>query len=160
MSYEALISDGELSASLYSYGDLHDLTKEELYLCVLVETICEHFDVVEVAAVFAIVLGAPMLGTRLKPKGTIPGTSLASVICREFLNVKMKKRLPTLVGYLLPRVRHTSHLGAFVGRWLPFLSMPVVAYDLVVIQIKTMLRYNSLVRPQDRINDTTLGTLG
>jgi hypothetical protein len=160
VSYDALVSDGELSPIHYSYGDLHDLTKEELYLCVLVEITCEHFDVVEVAAVFAILLGAPVLRTRRKPKGTIPGTSIASAICREFLNIKMKKRLPTLVGYFPPRVRHTKYLGAFVGRWLPFLSMPVMAYDLVAIQIKTTLRYNTLVQPQDRINDTTLGTLG
>lgn len=119
MSYEALVSDGELSHTLYSYGDLHDLTKEELYLCVLVEVICEHFDVVEVAAVFAIVLGAPMLGTRGKVNEAIPGTSLASVICRELLDIKIKKRLPTLIGYLPPRVSKTKHLGAFVGRWVP-----------------------------------------
>ncbi|MDR5838688.1 STM2901 family protein [Caballeronia sp. LZ034LL] len=160
MSYEALVSDGDLSHTLYSYGDLHDLTKEEVYLCVLVEVICEHFDVVEVAAVFAVVLGAPMLGTRGKVNMAMPGTSLASVICRELLDIKIKKRLPTLIGYLPPRVSKTKHLGAFVGRWVPWLSVPVAAYDLVAIHVKTMLRYNALVQPRDRINDATTGTLG
>ncbi|MDR5882762.1 hypothetical protein [Caballeronia sp. LZ032] len=116
MSYEALVSDGELSVTLYSYGDLHDLTKEELYLCVLVEIICEHFDVVEVAAVFAVVLGRPMLKTRQKPKGASPGTSIASVICRALLDIRLKRSLPTLVGFPSIRVSYTAHLGAVVGR--------------------------------------------
>ena len=106
------------------------------------------------------VLGAPILSTRTKPGGAIAGTSLASTICRELLNVRVERRLPTLVGFFSIRVRYVTHLGAFVGRWVPWIAVPIMAYDLVAIEMKTIVRYNALVRPEDRINDATVGTFG
>ncbi|MFM0516163.1 MULTISPECIES: STM2901 family protein [Caballeronia] len=160
MNYKSLIDDGELPFNRYSYGNLHDLTKEELHLCILVEVICTHFDAANVIGVFGMVLGAPMLSTRTKPGGAIAGTSLASEICRELLDVRVHRRLPTLVGFFSIRVRYVTHIGAFVGRWVPWIAVPIMAYDLVAIEMKVILRYNALVRQEDRINDATVGTLG
>jgi hypothetical protein len=161
MSYENLIGDADQSVGRYIYGHLHDLTREELYLCVFVEVACRHFGTTDVMAIFAIIVGLPIVPTRAKPGGAIPNTSIASVICRELINVRLQRRsLPTLVGYFNIRVRSVNHLGAFTGRWLPWLGKAILVYDLIVIDWKTLVRFNQLVKPEDRILDGTPGTLG
>jgi hypothetical protein len=161
--YERLISaDSTTAANLYSYGGREDFTAQELYVAILVEETCKNLGTVDIAAVIAFVIGQPHLSTRQKFGGATPGTSLASVIARELLNFDLPFRVPTLTNKTIKSLRFsmTNNLGAAVGRWTPQIGAAVLVYDVIVINLMTTLHYNRLVKPEDRLSDGTVGTLG
>ncbi|SAK83022.1 hypothetical protein AWB76_05693 [Caballeronia temeraria] len=165
MSYEDVIHDGQSQqvVSRYSYGELRDLTKEELFACIFAEVVCEQTGIEDVAGVLAIMNGQPKLSTRGKFSGATPGTSRISRVARAFLNYKIKGiRLPMLTGRNIFELRlsWTSHLGAFVGRAAPIAGWAITTYDLVMIGAKSIMRYNRHVKSEDQVNDATLGTFG
>ncbi|WP_233831647.1 STM2901 family protein [Paraburkholderia sp. ZP32-5] len=161
--YERLIAaDAATSENLYSYGGREDFTAQELYVAVLVEETCTRLGIVDIAAVIAFITGQPHLSTRQKFGGATHGTSLASVIARELLNFNLPFRVPTLTNNSIKALRFsmTSNLGAAVGRWTPQIGVAVLVYDVIVINLMTTLHYNRLVKPEDRLSDGTVGTLG
>ncbi|GAB7539960.1 STM2901 family protein [Burkholderia sp. 3C] len=161
--YERLINDGTPTAeqNLYQY-DGHDLTSPELFFYLMTDETIKQTGIQDVYGVILILLGRPDIGTRGKFKYATPGTSVASIVCRALLDIDMPLRMPTLTGKTLStlRVRWTTNLGAFVGRKIPYLGWAIGMYDVIVINTKTIVRYNSMVNPEDRINDATVGTLG
>ncbi|MCC8395142.1 hypothetical protein LJ656_21370 [Paraburkholderia sp. MMS20-SJTR3] len=161
--YEGLIAaDAERPINLYSYGGRDDLNAPELYVAILTEELCKRLQATDIAAVIAFLTGQPILSTRKKFGGATPGTSLASLIARELLNFNLPFRVPTLTNNSIAALRFsmTRNLGAAVGRWTPQIGAAILIYDVVVINLKTTLRYNKLVKPEDRLSDGTVGTLG
>ena len=151
----------EQTANHYRYGDRTDLTPQELYFCLMIEEACKHFGVSDAIEIAMILAGQNWLPTRAKPAGTIPNTSLASRISRVVLDIRVKQKLPTLVGPLWNlRYRTTTHLGAFVGRWIPWTGVALTAFDVFLISLLTVTHYNRLVKPEDQINDATVGSFG
>jgi hypothetical protein len=160
--YEQLISDPtDQKENLYDYGE-RKLTPQELFFCLMVEETMMQLGVQDVYSVIFFLLGRPILSTRGKLKGAIPGTSVASVICRALFDVDMPFRMPTLTGKKLAtlKIRWTTNLGAFVGRKIPYMAFVIGVYDVVMINVKTIARYNSVVKPEDKIYDSTVGTVG
>ncbi|MFT4064657.1 STM2901 family protein [Paraburkholderia sp.] len=161
--YELLItSSSPEKINLYSYGTLEDLTPQELYLCLMAEEMLEQLGIHDIASVMAIILGYPFLMTKAKPNGATTGTSIVSLVCRELLDIRLKKAyLPAITGTLgTLKLSWTNHIGAFVGRTIPEIGWVIGVYDVVSISIKTTMRYNNIAKPEDRINDATTGTLG
>jgi hypothetical protein len=70
--------------------------------------------------------------------------------------------MPTLTGKTLAtlRIRWTTNLGAFIGRQIPYFGFVVGVYDVILINVRTITRYNRIVEREGRINDATVGTLG
>jgi hypothetical protein len=54
----------------------------------------------------------------------------------------------------------TRNLGAFVGRRIPQLGITLSAYDVIRIAVSSVMRYNKLIKNEDRINDATTGRFG
>ena len=165
MSYEDLIHDNlpAQAPTRYRYGDLQNLTKEELFACIFVETVCEQLGIDDAIAVFAIIYGRPDLTTRGKLGGAIKGTSRISRVARAFLDYRIAGiRYPSIIGTNIfeLRIRWTSSLGAFVGRSVPIAGWTLTTYDLVTIGVKSITRYNQRVKSEDQIHDATPGTLG
>lgn len=162
--YERLISNDvpPEQINLYSYGTLKDLTPIELYLCLLAEETTKQLGVQDVAAVMSLILEYPFLSTRTKLGGATPEVSVASLICRELLDIRLKKAwLPAVTGALSNlKISRTNNIGAFVGRTIPEIGWVIGIYDVLVISTKTTLRYNIAVNPKDRLNDATVGTVG
>ncbi|MBN3851177.1 hypothetical protein G3N58_30765 [Paraburkholderia sp. Ac-20342] len=162
--YESLISNDAppRQINLYSYGTLKDLTPIELYLCLLTEEAAKQFGTQDVVAVMSLILGYPFLSTRAKFRGATPGVSVASLICRELIDIRLKKAyLPAITGTIFSlKISWTNNVGAFVGRTIPEIGWMIGICDVVVISTKTTLRYNTIVKPEDRLNDATVGTLG
>ncbi|BFG76065.1 hypothetical protein PTKU46_40980 [Paraburkholderia terrae] len=159
--YERLIADQPVSDNTYKYGD-RDVTPQELYLCLMIEESIKQLDLDDVAAVAMIILGRPLVPTRGKFMFATKNTSVASVICRLLFDVKLSIRMPTITGATLGtlRISWTNNLGAFIGRKVPYMGWTIAVYDVIAINLKTMMRYNSLVRPEDKINDATSGHFG
>ncbi len=113
----------------------------------------EQLGVSDIAVVFAILAGQPIIPTRVKPRCATKNTSVASIISRRFLQNEMRVRLPTFTNVSLRTLRPamTNNLGAFVGRTVPVVGWVILAYDLTQIMKKTVFTYNLLVMPEDRL---------
>jgi hypothetical protein len=92
--------------------------------------------------------------TRAKPFGTTPGTSVASILSRKYLDYDLKKKiLPTLTNASVKRLRFilVRNIAVFVGRAVPVVGWVIAAKDVTMISIRSVSRYNALVRPEDKV---------
>lgn len=96
----------------------------------------------------------PILPTRAKPLGATKGTSVASVMSRSLFRYELKKKvLPTFTLRSIKRLRWvlTHKLGVFIGRTLPAVGCVLLANDVYQIAYQTVVRYNRMVLPADRV---------
>lgn len=65
----------------------------------------------------------------------------------------MRIRLPTFTNVSLRTFRPvmTNNLGAFVGRTIPVVGWIILGYDVVRIIEKTVMAYNEMVKPEDKL---------
>lgn len=137
----------------YSYKLQQGLSPAELFFWIVVDKTLQQLGGSDVATAFAIVAGQPIIPTRAKVGGATRGTSIASVVSRRILNIDLKMRLPMITGSSIRglRIALTKNLGAFVGRSVPVVGWVIVANDVVQIFFKSVLTYNSMVSPEDRL---------
>jgi hypothetical protein len=138
---------------LYDYKDLKSITKEELFVWIVIDMTLEHFGGLDLAAAAAVLSGQPFIPTRTKFGGATPGTSPASLVSRKVLNKNMSFRMPMITGKTLStlRISFTKNLGAFVGRTIPIVGWLVLLYDVEEIMRKSLIKYNSIVRESDKL---------
>lgn len=92
--------------------------------------------------------------TRGKPLGATKGTSVASVMSRSLFRFELKKKvLPTFTMNSIKRLRWilTHRLSTFVGRTLPGVGWILLTKDVAQIGYHTVIRYNRIVSPADRV---------
>ncbi|CAD9218822.1 conserved hypothetical protein [Burkholderia cenocepacia] len=138
----------------YAFGTHRDLTPMELFFLVFIDETCKELGVDDVAAVVAIVAGQNWMPTRAKPFGTTPGTSVASILSRKYLDYDLKKKiLPTLTNASVKRLKFilVRNIGVFVGRAVPVVGWVIAAKDVTMISIRSVSRYNALVKPEDKV---------
>ncbi|KVL47531.1 hypothetical protein WT01_34930 [Burkholderia cepacia] len=126
----------------------------ELFFLVFIDETCKELGVDDVAAVVAIVAGQNWMPTRAKPFGTTPGTSVASILSRKYLDYDLKKKiLPTLTNASVKRLKFilVRNIGVFVGRAVPVVGWVIAAKDVTMISIRSVSRYNALVKPEDKV---------
>lgn len=164
--YENLISNDPPTQASYDYQE-KSVDADTLLFCIFVEEICKHYGVDNydgVVAVAMILAGRPFIPTRGKPGGTTKGTSIASLAMRAVLDINFKRAIfPTITDSSFRGgnfFRWTRNLGAFVGRWIPWLGAALTMYDIMKITFMTLHRYNQIVDEKDRINDATTGSFG
>jgi hypothetical protein len=136
---------------LYCYEGDCGLNPEQLWWLIATETLMEEFGITDIAASVAIVAGANIVPTRTKPGGTIPKTSIASLLARRLTRKRhLPYRMPTLTGFFPPNVRMTKNAGAVIGRAIPVLGWGYTAYELMTVAIKTIRKYNAVVDHEDQ----------
>ncbi|MEK6354681.1 MAG: hypothetical protein V4796_28700 [Burkholderia cenocepacia] len=138
----------------YAFGTHRDLTPMELFFLIFIDETCKELGVDNVAAVVAIVAGQNWMPTRAKPFGTTPGTSVASILSRKYLDYDLKKKiLPTLTNASVKRLKFilVRNIGVFVGRAVPVVGWVIAAKDVTMISIRSVSRYNALVKPEDKV---------
>jgi hypothetical protein len=137
----------------YNYKNQTDLTAAELFFWIAVDESVKRMGTDDLAAVIAILAGQPWLSTPPKLGGATKGTSVASYVGREYLNYKVKIRLPMITGSSIStlRIALTRNLGAFVGRTVPFVGWAIVAGDVALIIWNTVEKYNSLASVEDKL---------
>ncbi|QDW49664.1 STM2901 family protein [Burkholderia sp. KBS0801] len=138
----------------YDFGTHRDLTPMELFFLVFIDETCRELGVDDVAAVVAIATGQNWMPTRAKPFGTTPGTSVASILSRKYLDYDLKKKiLPTLTNASVKRLKFilVRNIGVFVGRAVPVVGWVIAANNVTTISIRSVSRYNPLVKPEDKV---------
>jgi len=142
----------------YFYGGLSNLNAGELFFWIMVDVTAEHFtgataatgNVMAAAAIYA---GRNNVAVSGKLANATPGTSWASVQSRRLLQkYRLPFPLPTIVGSPFKmKIIMTKKLGTFVGRTVPVIGWAIVASDVAIIGWKSVNRYNSIARAEDRI---------
>lgn len=143
----------------YFYGGLSKLSAGELFFWVMIDVTAEHFtgakDVIAGAAVYA---GSNQLVVSGKPGDATPGTSYASRYSRQLLkNIHLPFRLPTFIhspaagNPLRIKMLMTQKLATFTGRAIPIMGWVVLAADVAQISYKATVKYNKIVRKEDRL---------
>ncbi|WP_294907606.1 STM2901 family protein [Tatumella sp. UBA2305] len=137
----------------YFYHGIPNLSAGELYFWIFLDAIHTHLGISDVAAAAGIILGQPTLPTRGKFAGATKGTSVASKMARQYINIELPFRLPTLTNasFRTLKPKFVNNLGAFVGRTVPVLGWVIVASDIAIIIFKATANYNRIARGNDRI---------
>ncbi|MGG1954833.1 STM2901 family protein [Enterobacter cloacae] len=138
----------------YFYKGICNISAGELFFWILLDKIEEQFGGIEDALTMrCIILGLPILKTRNSPTEQQQEHHIASKYLRQYLNVELPVRLPTLteasIATLKPK--YVTNLGAFIGRGLPVIGWTLVASDLAQICYKTLKMYNTIAHKKDRI---------
>ncbi|MBB1199013.1 hypothetical protein EGM70_01660 [Enterobacteriaceae bacterium 89] len=138
----------------YFYKGICNISAGELFFWILLDKIDEQFGgIQDIVAASCIILGLPLLKTRAKPWGTTAGTSIASKYSREYLNVRLPVRLPTITNasFEVLEPMMVNNLGAFVGRTIPVIGWFLIASDFTQIVYNTLSTYNKIARGKDRL---------
>lgn len=142
----------ELSRT-YFYDGNSNLSAGELFFWIMIDETLDQFGLKDIAAVTSIYLGANTETVAGKFAGATPGTSVASIYSRKIFRDRMLPvRLPTWIGFP-PNVKRimTKKLGTFVGRTIPVIGWVILASDVATIGYKSINKYNTIVRPEDRL---------
>jgi hypothetical protein len=139
-------------SSGYYFNGLSNLSPGELFFWVFLDETGKQVGITDFANLALIVLGQPMQATRAKPLGATPGTSILSYHLRQWLNIEVKQ-WPTLTNGSIRRLKfsYVTNLGAFVGRWIPFVGWVILADDVARIACKTTNRFNTIANEKDRL---------
>lgn len=143
----------------YFYGGLSNLSAGELFFWIMVDVTAEHFtgakDVVAAAAVYS---GSNQIEVRGKLGNATKGTSYASQYSRRLLkNINLPFRLPTFIHSPMPgnplriKMLMTQKLATFTGRAIPVVGWVVLAADVAQISYETAVKFNQIVRREDRL---------
>ncbi|MBJ2067198.1 STM2901 family protein [Serratia odorifera] len=141
----------------YFYAGRPNLSAGELFFMVFCETVAEQLGIDDFGVIVAIVSGFNVSETRGKFRGNIPNTSYASRSARKVFGNKTfpgNVKLPSVVGGYPPstiRIILTRKMGTFVGRAVPVVGWIILAKDLTEISFKSVTRYNSIARGNDKL---------
>ncbi|WP_080438215.1 STM2901 family protein [Burkholderia ubonensis] len=131
------------------------IAPSELFCLIVIDVACDELGIDDVVGVAMILLGQRFLPTRGKFGGAVKGTSVASRVSRKLLPYEVKhKILPTVTSFkslMLLRVKFTRELGVFVGRAIPVVGWVITAVDISIIMHRSGVKYNGLVKPEDRL---------
>lgn len=136
----------------YFYKGVRNISAGELFFWIFLETVDEQFGGIDdLVAVSSLILGFPILKTRTKPGIATPGTSIASKLSRQYLDIHLPRRLPTITNASVKTLKPmmVNNLGAFVGRSVPVIGW--VIKDVAQITFKTVSIYNKIAREEDRV---------
>lgn len=142
-----------MSDNRYTYGIHQNLTPADLFVYVALDETRKQLGLDDLAAASAVLLGQADVPVPGKVAGATEGTSVASLTARKLLPFKVRVRLPmiTKVGLSGVRIAFTRNLGAFVGRTIPVVGELFLARDAFMIMRNTVVTYNRLAKPGDRV---------
>lgn len=138
----------------YRYYTHQDLTPTELFFFMMIDQTRKQLGINDVESVILILSGLPLLPTRQKFAGATKGTSIASLVSRTLFKYQFKKNiLPTLTLNSMKslKILFARRLGVFIGRTIPGVGWVLLAHDVFLIGEYSVLKYNSMVKAEDRI---------
>ncbi|WP_208951231.1 STM2901 family protein [Rahnella sp. ChDrAdgB13] len=136
----------------YYFNGLSNIGAGELYFWVFLDEAGKQLGVSDLAGLAMFILGQPIMSTRTKPIGATKGTSPLSFYLRQWLKQEVNL-WPTLTTGSIRRLKfsYVTNLGAFVGRWIPFIGVVILASDITQIVWKSTSRYNTIAKESDRL---------
>ncbi|EOY5421809.1 STM2901 family protein [Cronobacter dublinensis] len=129
--------------------------KEELPHWLILDEFKKQFsDVIDLLAIASMLVSLPVipvrgkLGADMATKGTSPlSLALRSVIRQRF---KTGRRTITWAKLLRGEWAYTTSIGAYIGRWLPWVGAVLTAYHLAMITQNVIHRYKLIVASGER----------
>ncbi|EXU74419.1 STM2901 family protein [Erwinia mallotivora] len=119
---------------------------EELLFWLILDEFRKRFcgitDIVAVASMLASLPVIPVRG-KLDVLKTTRGTSPISLISRVLIRQRFQNKHRTITWKKLLRGEwsYTTSVGAYVGRWVPWIGAVITAFDLSIITHNVILRY-------------------
>lgn len=143
----------------YFYEGHSRLTPDELFDLIFLDSFAQHFGL-EINSALLILSGQPWFPTRGKPRGATPGTSLASKLSRRMFKDRRFPRgfrpyTPTGKSLSTLKFAQTNKIGAFVGRYMPWIGYVEALIIVERVAQETKTKYNLIARPKDRIQWTS-----
>ncbi|GAB2903809.1 membrane protein [Paraburkholderia jirisanensis] len=141
-------------SNMYKFNGHEDLSATELFLFIAMQETSEQLGIDDVEYLILIFSGFNILPTRAKPLGATKGTSVASVMSRAVFKYQFRRKiLPTFTLESMKAARWvlTHKLSVFIGRALPGVGWVLMARDVGLIGYQTVIKFNRLVKPEDRV---------
>lgn len=134
------------------FFDGMSVNKHELLFWLILDEFRKKFSgVTDLLAVATWLAGFPVIPVRGKPgtassaKSTRPtgGTSPLSLASRTLIRYKFKTQKKTITWrkMLNGQWAYTTSIGAYIGRWVPWIGAILTAYDVSLIAISVKHRY-------------------
>jgi len=119
---------------------------DELLLWLILDEFRKNFSgITDILAVASILASLPVIPVRgkLDATKTTRGTSPLSLASRTFIRQRFKSRRRTITWKTMLRGEwaYTTSVGAYVGRWVPWIGAVLTAYDLTIITRNVIHRY-------------------
>lgn len=137
------------------FFDGMSVDKDELLYWLLLDEFKKQFsDVIDLLAIASMLVSLPVipvsgkLGAGAATRGTSPlSLGLRTLIRQRF---KQGRRTITWAKRLRGEWAYTTSIGAYIGRWLPWVGAVLTAYDLAMITHNVIHRYQLIVGPGER----------
>ncbi|EOC1350332.1 STM2901 family protein [Cronobacter dublinensis] len=136
------------------FFDGMSVDKEELLHWLILDEFKKQFSDVDLLAIASMLVSLPVipvrgkLGADMATKGTSPlSLALRSVIRQRF---KTGRRTITWAKLLRGEWAYTTSIGAYIGRWLPWVGAVLTAYHLAMITQNVIHRYKLIVASGER----------
>ncbi|MGY5358531.1 STM2901 family protein [Cronobacter dublinensis] len=137
------------------FFDGMSVDKEELLHWLILDEFKKQFsDVIDLLAIASMLVSLPVipvrgkLGADMATKGTSPlSLALRSVIRQRF---KTGRRTITWAKLLRGEWAYTTSIGAYIGRWLPWVGAVFTVYYLAMITQNVIHRYKLIVASGER----------
>lgn len=136
------------------YFDGMSVDKEELLLWLILDEFKKTFSgITDILAVASMLASLPVISVpgKLDAKMTSKDTSPLSIISRKLIRAKFKNRRRSITYGSLMRGRwaYTNSVGAYVGRWVPWIGAVITARDIYIITINVDHRYRLITGEKD-----------
>ncbi|WP_416411592.1 STM2901 family protein [Pantoea sp. App145] len=128
------------------FFDGMSVDKDELLLWLILDEFTKTFtgitDIVAVASMLASVPFVPVSG-KLDARRATSGTSPLSLFSRTLIRQRFKKAQKTITWSKMWRGEwaYTTSVGAYIGRWVPWIGAVITMYDLSIITHNVVRRY-------------------
>ena len=118
-------------------------TESDLYIAILADQAMQQFGITDLVALGGLLAGQPDISKRFVPERASKGTSILSENLRKanLGNFKNAKWAPTSKNLF----SKTISKGAFVARWIPWVSAGILVYDTGMILYNTQVTHNKIV---------------
>lgn len=140
----------------YFFDGMANLDRLELLYWIFIDEADKQLGgVKDIFALASIIGGLPLIPVRGKLDSfrATSGTSPLSLASRSLIKFRFQEKKKTLTWNNMIRGKwtYTKNLGAFIGRWIPFIGVAITAYDVTMITTKAIRRYNLIVKRGDQI---------
>ncbi len=128
----------------YFFDGMSVDSNELLYWLILDEFKKQFRDITDLLAVASMLMSYPIIPVSGKPGGaTTKGTSPLSLVSRSLIRQRFrtKHRTITWKQMLQGRWTYTTSVGAYIGRWVPWLGAVLTIGDIAVITRNVIYRY-------------------
>ncbi|EOZ4638207.1 STM2901 family protein [Enterobacter cloacae] len=137
------------------FFDGMSVDKDELLLWLILDEFQKQFsDITDILAIASMLVSLPVIPVRgkLNAKVATRGTSPLSLASRSLIRQRFKTAHKTITWAKMLRGEwaYTTSIGAYIGRWVPWLGATLTAYDLAMVTRNVIHRYKLVVSTGDR----------